>query len=195
MPEKCHVAQWNVNFSTEIGSYRLADAVYQFSASHSDSNYPFAPPLQVRLAHDPTFMLSAQFCDFNADKCCCSGKHLHKFFPFNSCYLVHCIPMQRNPTMNKCCRSRGISQKCCLLLAACPHFVQMLALALPSIKSVIIQRKRRRNTLNKSFRVRRSRPFCMCFLVPPARPLTADPAQSKFWAAHHSSLMHVRRRS
>ena len=98
-----------------------------------------------RLAHDPTFMRSAQSCDFYAEKCCCSGKHQYKSYPFRSCYLVNSIPFQRNPSLNKCRRLRGISQKCFFLLVACSQFVQMLALALTLIKSVIIQRKRRRS--------------------------------------------------
>ena len=91
------------------------------------------------------------------------------------------------------------AQKCCFLLAACPNFVQVLALALPSIKTTIIRRETASgDSQNKTFRVhmRRSRPVCimMSFLSPPARPLSVDPAQSKSQscATHHSSRKHVR---
>jgi hypothetical protein len=47
MPEKVTWRNENLIFSTEIGSYGLLHAAYQFSASESDSNYPFAPLLQV----------------------------------------------------------------------------------------------------------------------------------------------------
>ena len=40
----------NLILTPEIGSYRLSDAVCKFSASDSDSNYPFAPLLQLASA-------------------------------------------------------------------------------------------------------------------------------------------------
>ena len=146
--------------------------------------------LNLCCSHDSTFMRSAQSCDVYAEKCCCSCKHLHKDYPFCTSYLVHSLRIERNPTLNKCfcdcCISTKVLAVCCFLLAACPRFVQMLALALPSIKYVIIQRKRRRDSQKETFRVCPSRPFCMSFLSLPARPLTADPAQSKSWTSHHS---------
>ena len=106
-----------------------------------------------RLAHDPTFMRSAQSCDFYAQKCCCSGKHQYTSNPICSCDLVYFHSLQRNPSLNKCLRLRGISQKCFFLLVACSQFVQMLALALTLIKSVIIKREQHRDSQNESFRV------------------------------------------
>jgi hypothetical protein len=50
MPEKSDVAQCILIFSPEIGSYGFVHAAYQFSASESNSNYPFAPLLQFGLA-------------------------------------------------------------------------------------------------------------------------------------------------
>ncbi len=70
-----------------------------------------------RLAHNPTFMRSAQSCDFYAESFCCSGKHQYKSNPFRSCDLVYYIPLQRNPALNKCCCLRGISPK--VLLSTC----------------------------------------------------------------------------
>ena len=40
----------NLILTPEIGLYRLSDAACKFSASDSDSNYPFAPLLQLASA-------------------------------------------------------------------------------------------------------------------------------------------------
>ena len=69
-------------------------------------------PRGPRLAHDSTFMRSAQSCDVFAGKCCCSSKHLHKdYYPFFTSYLVLSIPIQRNPTLNKYFSDCSISTK------------------------------------------------------------------------------------
>jgi hypothetical protein len=47
MPDKIDVAQCILIFSMEIGSFGFDHAAYQFSASESNSNYPFAPLLQA----------------------------------------------------------------------------------------------------------------------------------------------------
>ncbi len=112
----------------------VADVVLE----HNTANPTF-------MRSDSTLMRSAQSCEVYAGKCCCSRKHLNKDYPFRTSYLVHSIPIQRNSTLNKCFTVSAIAaypQKCCFLLTACPHFVQMLVLALPSIISVIIQRER-----------------------------------------------------
>ena len=107
-------------------------------------------------------------------------------------YLYHSIRMLKKVPCIIFSVFAENSQKCCLLLAACPHFEQVLARALPSIKSTILQRKRRRDSQNKTFHMRRSRSVCMSFRSPSARPLTVYPAQSKSWAADHSSRKLVR---
>jgi hypothetical protein len=48
-------------------------------------------------------------------------------------------------------RARNDHKSEAFLLAACQYFVQMLAIALPSIKSVIIQGKWRRDLQNETF--------------------------------------------
>ncbi len=68
----------------------------------------------------------------------------------------------------------GTSQKCCILLAAGQHFVQMLAKALPSMKSVIRQIRRRWNWQIRTFRASMTSrchdfPFTAC-TPPDCRP-------------------------
>ena len=137
-------------------------------------------------------MLALQVCAIRTGICHYSMKIQYEANLKHTSYLFHSIRMLKKVPCNIFSAFAENAQKCCFLLAACPHFLQVLALALPSIKTTIIQRKRHWDSQNKTFHMRRSRPVCMSFRSPPARPLTVYPAQSKSWAADHSSRKLVR---
>ena len=105
------MAQWNSIFATEIGLYRLPDADCQFSASHSDSNYPcvhlccrWPPP---RLAHDSTLMSDAPFYESSSRKLQCCIKDLHKMKLFHTIVCVYSILRFSTSSITKCSRSCG----------------------------------------------------------------------------------------
>ena len=133
-----------------------------------------APP---RFAHETISMCSAQSCDFWAENCSCSGQDLYKSRPFCTSNLVHSIPMQRNPTIPT---SSKFFRYCCIctkvllsLFAACPHFVQMLAITLSAMHSSRTQPEYLMIFSVKVLGARNAHSGCMFVLTYAAWPLLA----------------------
>jgi len=146
-----------------------------------------------RLVHDSTFIGPALFRDFYGKNCRQHVKTFNASMPFRACLFYQPQFQRRFISLKSVSAGAWNSLKCCILMAACQHFVQMLASAFASLKSVTRQRKRRLNWQIRMFRACRWHPVGMTFQSLPAHPLTAATAQSKSSAAHHDMSKHVPR--
>ena len=132
-----------------------------------------------RVAHDSTIMRSDHFCDCNADKSFCSGKHLYKSKLLSTFLAFESLSRRRNCSMKSAAARADLSQKCCILLSGIQRLVQMLAMALASVNASRTQPKR--------LGIISIRSCCACDANPRCVTLLAHVAWSRLPFAAHTN--------